>query len=449
MPLAGAPEQRIYEGRAPRRVALLGDDHHGLRARPAVDEGEEVRRGALLFEDRQNPGVRFTSPGAGRVVAVNRGARRALRSIVVELSEAERAGAPPEAELERFATWPGNVDPSALGDAEVRALLIESGLWATLRTRPFSKIPPVDGTAKALFVNGMDTRPHAADPDVVSEGRHADLELGLRLVAKLTEGPTYFCVSARSEVAEGFAAPVQVERFDGPHPAGTAGVHVHTLAPAGRRRTVWTVGYQDVLAIGRLFLTGVLPVERVVSLAGPPVGRPRLLRTRLGASLEDLCRDELPGGELRVISGSVLDGRKAMGDVHGFLGHGDLQVSALLEDRERPFLGWMSPGSDRYSSLPTFLARLLGRKTFALTTTANGSLRNMVPIGMYERVMPMDILPTHLLRALVVGDVEEAEKLGALELDEEDLALCTFVCPGKTEYGPLLRINLARLEEEG
>jgi Na+-transporting NADH:ubiquinone oxidoreductase subunit A len=449
VPITGAPEQRIDAGRGVRCVALLGDDYHGLRARLAVAEGDPVRRGELLFEDRYNPGVRFTSPGAGRVTAIHRGARRALRSLVVELSEAERSGTPAESELELFSTWRQGVDPAALSGDDVRALLVESGLWTALRTRPFSKVPPVDGTAAAVFVNGMDTRPHAPEPDRVCELQGGELEAGLQAVAKLTEGTTYVCLGERSRAMEAVDAPVQVERFAGPHPAGTAGVHIHTLAPVGRNRTVWTLGYQDVIAIGRLLRTGVLPVERVVALAGPCVRQPRLLRTRLGASLDDLCAGELEDGELRVVSGSVLDGKKAMGEVYGFLGRADQQVSVLREDRERPFLGWLTPGAERYSILPTFLARVLGKKSFALTTSANGSPRNMVPIGLYERVMPMDILPTYLLRSLAVGDIEQAEKLGALELDEEDLALCTFVCPGKTEYGPMLRVNLERMEQEG
>ncbi len=450
VPITGEPEQLVDGAGVPARVAVLGDDYHGLRARVHVEPGQEIRRGELLFEDRKNPGVRFTSPGAGRVAAVHRGERRALQSVVVELSEGERNGRPAEGELARFDAWRERTDPRDLDADAVRALLVESGLWTALRTRPFSKVPAPDGDAPhALFVSAMDTRPLAADPAVVVDERRAAFETGLRALARLTEGPTYLCVAPDAAFAQGLDAPVRVERFEGPHPAGLSGHHIHRLAPVGRARRVWTIGYQDVLAVGDLFATGVLPVERVVALGGPAVTRPRLLRTRLGASLEDLTRDELADGEVRVISGSVLDGKKAMGEVFGFLGRYDLQVSALAEDRDRPFLGWLTPGADQFSLIPVFLSRLLGKKRFAMTTSTNGSPRAMVPIGMFERVMPMDILPTYLLRSLVVGDVEQAEKLGALELDEEDLALCTFVCPGKTEYGPILRQNLERIEKEG
>ena len=223
----------------------------------------------------------------------------------------------------------------------------------------------------------------------------------------------------------------------------------HLLAPVSRERVVWHIGSADVAAIGALFATGKLDVERIVSVAGPPVSDPRLVSTRLGADTEEVVGGKLADGEVRLIAGSVLSGKKAMGDVFGFLGRYDRQISVLREGRERVLMGWLTPGLNAFSIFPIYLSKLFSNKRFALSTALNGSSRAMVPIGMYEDVMPMDILPTFLLRALVVGDIEEAEKLGALELDEEDLALCTFVCPGKTNYGPILRANLTTLEKEG
>ncbi|UCE86935.1 MAG: Na(+)-translocating NADH-quinone reductase subunit A, partial [Deltaproteobacteria bacterium] len=402
----------------------------------------------LLFEDRAIPGVRHTSPAAGRVAAIQRGARRALRSVVIQLCEAEQLGEPSTSEHAPFEAYDGR-DPDAQSGAAVRALLLESGLWTALRARPFGKVPHPEATPDALFVNAMDTQPLAASPEVVIRERRAEFESGLRLLAKLCDGPTYLCVHADSELADSVEAPVSVERFRGPHPAGTAGVHIHHLAPVGRNRTAWSVGYQDAIAVGRLFATGRLAVERVVSLAGPPVLRPRLVRSRIGASLDEHAADELRDGEVRLISGSVLSGKKAMGPVFGYLGRYHLQISALAEGRERELFGWARAGANRFSVLPIFASRWLRRSPFDFTTATQGSPRAIMPIGLYERVMPMDILPTFLLRALAVGDVEQAEKLGCLELDEEDLALASFVCPGKMDYGPLLRQCLDRLEREG
>jgi Na+-transporting NADH:ubiquinone oxidoreductase subunit A len=216
-----------------------------------------------------------------------------------------------------------------------------------------------------------------------------------------------------------------------------------------RARVVWTLGYQDAIAIGALFATGRLPVERVVALGGPSVLRPRLVRSRLGASTDEHARGELSEGDVRLISGSVLSGKKATGPVFGFLSRYHLQISALPEGGEREFMGWAAPGRRRFSVLPVFLSRFLRPPAFDFTTATHGSSRAIVPIGLYERVMPMDILPTYLLRALAVGDIEQAEMLGALELDEEDLALCTFVDPGKANFGPMLRRNLEQIEREG
>ena len=242
-----------------------------------------------------------------------------------------------------------------------------------------------------------------------------------------------------------------MEEFKGPHPAGNPGVHIHLLAPVSRNRVAWHVGYQDVIATGRLFASGELSLERVVSLAGPVVRRPRLLRTRIGASIEELTRGEIDEdkGDVRLLSGSVLSGKKAQGLEFGFLGRHHVQVSALAEGNDRRLLGWAVPGSGSFSALPVFVSRLFGRKTFDMTTDTNGSRRAIMPLGTYERVMPMDIVATYLLRSIVVGDLEMAENLGALELDEEDVALCTFVCPGKNEFGPYLRKSLELLEKEG
>lgn len=450
LPISGAPEQTIHGAAPLSRVAVLGDDTPGLRARLAVAQGDRVRRGQLLFEDRACPGVRYTAPGAGHVAAILRGHRRVLRSVVIELSGERSSERLQESECVRFESWRSS-DAEGWSADDLRALLVESGLWVALRTRPYSRVPAPDSAPHALFVTAIDTNPHAPDPQVIVREARQDFQRGLRLLAKLCDGTTYLCVAQGSEIGSAVDAPVQVEEFRGPHPAGNPGLHIHLLAAVSRRRSVWHLGYQDVIAVGRLCATGRLPVERVVSLAGPVVRRPRLLRTRLGACIEELARGELRDGAapVRLISGSVLSGKRAAGPDYGFLGRYHAQVSALSEGRERRLLGWLAPGGDRFSLLPVFVSRLFRRRAFDFTTEVHGSRRPLMPIGTYERVMPMDILATYLLRALVIGDIELAEKLGALELDEEDLALCTFVCPGKTDFGPYLRMNLERIEKEG
>lgn len=446
LPISGAPHQTVTEGAPVSRVAVIADDFPGMKPRLLVKEGDKVLRGQPLFEDRKLPGVFHTAPGAGVIAAIHRGQRRALQSVVIELSEGERTGAPEEQRFEAFAS----TSPGEETAEQVRALLLESGAWTHLRTRPFGHTPATDAMPAAIFVNGMDTNPLAVRPEVAARGREKELDAGLTALAKLCKGPTFFCVARGSTLAKGLTAPARVEEFSGPHPAGTAGLHIHTLLPAHRGRVVFTTTYQEVIAIGHLILTGKILVDRVVSLAGPAVKRPRLLSTRTGADISTLTAGELNTEEpVRAISGSVLSGVAASAQPFAYLGRRSTQISVLREASERRLLGWLGLGFSQFSILPTFASKFLGKKSFDFTTDVNGSARAMVPIGMYEKVNAWDILPTHLLRALLVGDVEMAEKLGALELDEEDVALFSFVCPGKTNFGLVLRANLERMFAEG
>jgi Na+-transporting NADH:ubiquinone oxidoreductase subunit A len=455
LPITGEPRQEVHEGRAVGSVAVIAADYIGMRPAMAVKVGDVVKRGQLLFEDRKTPGVRFTAPGAGTVVAVNRGERRALQSVVIKLTDAEFAGETKDDEMQSFESFTGK-KAGQLSRDQVRDLLVESGLWTALRARPFSRTPsPSADAPHSIFVTASDTHPLSPDVDVVMAGREDDFQAGLEAVAKLTEGKTYLCKMQGSAVAAGSASGVSVEEFSGPHPAGTVGVHIHTLDPVFREKTVWHIGYQDVIAIGELLRTGKLPTERIVSLAGPLVDRPRLIRTRVGASIDDLTggRELLkPEGDTRVVSGSVLHGRDAQGEIHGYLGRYHQQISALAEPHEREFMRMVMPGPDVFSTVRAFVGAIfhqISPRKFAMDASANGSHRAMVPIGMYERVLPIDVMATHLLRALLVHDTVFAEKLGVLELDEEDLALCSFVCPCKNDYTTALRETLTIIEKEG
>lgn len=446
LPIAGEPAQRIDDGAAVTRVALIAADYAGMRPTFFVKEGETVTRGQTLFEDKKSPGTMYTSPASGTLTAINRGDKRALQSVVIELNDAERSG---QGEAVTFENYSGR-DIAGLSRDDIRALLVESGLWTSFRARPFGRVAPVDGTPDSIFITAMDTNPLAPSVDAVLEGQEEAFDLGLSAIAKLREGRIYLCKSPESKITVGPYAGIETCEFSGPHPSGTPGYHIHRLRPVHRARVAWHLNYQDVIAIGHLFKTGALHVERVISLAGPQVSNPRLVRTRVGASVDDLTASELGEGRTRCVSGPVLSGRSAMGDVHGFLGRYHHQVTALLEGDQREFLGWMGPGQDTFSVTNLFVSAIQrGRKKFAFTTSTEGSERAMVPIGLYEKVLPMDMMPTHLLRAIIVGDIERAERLGVLELDEEDLALCTFVCPGKYEYGPYLRRMLTQIESEG
>lgn len=436
LPITGSPEQTIEDARPARSVAVVGFDYHGMKPTMEVQEGDRVKLGQILFSDKKTPGVIFTAPAAGVVSAVNRGDKRVLQSVVIDVDgdEAVSFDAHDAATL------------ASLEPQKVREQMIQSGLWTALRTRPYSKTPAVDAVPHSIFVTAIDTNPLAADPAVVLKHYAAEFENGLKVLARL--GNIWLCKADGASVPGEDLDGVRSESFAGPHPAGLAGTHIHMLDPVNETKTVWQINYQDVVAIGKLFTDGKLWTERVVALAGPQVEKPRLVRTRLGANLAELTAGELKPGSNRVISGSVFGGRNAQGPV-GYLGRFHSQVSVLAEGSERQMLHYLRAGVDKHSVLNIFVSKLKASKLFNFTTTTNGSPRAMVPLGNYEMVMPLDILPTQLLRYLIVGDTEMAQKLGCLELDEEDLALCSYVCAGKYEYGPILRDNLATIEKEG
>jgi Na+-transporting NADH:ubiquinone oxidoreductase subunit A len=438
IPIAGKPAQEISGGRDATAVALLGNDYVGLRPALQVEKGDRVKLGQTLFADRKHPDIRYTSPGSGVVTGINRGARRALLSIVVSLDGDDE---------EVFSCWPAR-DLPALRRDQVRDTLLASGQWTAFRTRPYGRVPDAGTQPHSIFVTAMDSEPLAARPEVVIQEHPADFTNGLTVLSHLTEGPVFVCKAPYADLPEAPSDRVCIVAFSGPHPSGLAGTHIHFLAPVGAKRTAWHLGYQDVIAIGKLFTTGRIWTERIVALAGPMVREPRLIRARLGADIEALTRGELAEGAARIISGSVLSGRAAR-QPENYLGRFHNQVSVIAE---------AEPGSDRasaeaadrgFSTYSLSVSRTPRKRRFSLTTALHGRPKAMVPFGQFEWVMPLDILPTQLLRALLVGDTDMAQALGCLELVEEDLALCSFVCPSKLNYGPLLREALEHIEREG
>ena len=446
IPLSGSPEQIIYDGKAVQTIAIIGDDYIGMKPTMAVKVGDKVKAGQILFSDKKTEGVHFTSPVSGIVLAINRGERRVLQSLVIKLQGNDK---------ENFKQYDAKDIPT-INRGDVVENLVSSGLWTSLRTRPYSKVPsPTSGSPSSIFVTAIDTNPLAAAPELIISERKEDFKNGLSVLKHLTDGPVHLCVSGDSDLFEDKNTCATLQRFSGPHPSGLVGTHIHFIDPVNAIKTVWTIGYQDVLAIGALFTSGNINPQRVVSLCGPQTIKPRLIRTLIGANINDLIANELCEGENRVISGSILSGRIAsasyLNGVFSYLGRYHTQITTILEGHQREFLRYISPGVNRHSALPIYLSSMgqTKEKKFQFTTNTNGSERAMVPVGNYEKVMPLDILPTQLLRALIVGDTEIAQKLGCLELEEEDLALCSYVCVGKYEYGPILRNNLSRIEKEG
>jgi Na+-transporting NADH:ubiquinone oxidoreductase subunit A len=436
VPVVGSPQQVIHDGNAIKTVAALGEEFVGMRPTMFVKVDDRVKKGQILFEDKKNPGVKFTAHAAGVVKEINRGEKRVLQSVVIKIDGDEQI---------TFPSYTAN-ELNSIKRQDVVDNLVNSGLWTALRTRPFSKVPAVDSTPTAIFVSAMDTNPLAANPEVIINEQSEAFKNGLTILTRLTSGEVFVSKAPGANIP--VEANVQVNEFAGKHPAGLVGTHMHFLKPVSAEKSSWSLGYQDVIAFGQLFTTGELNNTRIISLAGPAAKNPRLVRTILGANTDELIAGEFADGELRIISGSLLSGAKAKG-VHAYLGRYHVQISLILEGREKEFIGYMYPGPNKFSVTRAYMSHFFPKKLFNMTTTTNGSPRAMVPIGNFERVMPLDILPTMLLRDLCAGDTDSAQQLGALELDEEDLALCTFVCPGKTDYGVILRECLTTIEKEG
>lgn len=438
LPISGEPEQKITAGNNVTSVALMGFDYVNLKPTFQVQVGDKVKLGQILFLDKKHPEIKFTSPGAGTIAEINRGEKRVFLSVVIKLEGKEEI---------TFNSYSEN-DINNLTLESVKNQLLDSGLWTAIRERPFSKVADPSTQPHSIFVTAMDSNPLAPSVEVILNGNERNFENGLKIISKLAKGKVFVCKYDNSKIDVPDLTNIYVEEFSGPHPAGLVGTHIHFLDPVSRNKKVWYLNLQDVIAIGYLFTSGKIYTDKVISLAGPMVKNPRLLKTRIGANLEEITKGELEGDNNRIISGSVLSGRK-ISEAEKYLGRFHQQVSVISENVDRDFLGWMLPKSKYFSIKKVTLSSLSPKKKFDFNAALNGGERAIVPIGSYEKVMPLDILPTYLLRSLAVNDIEEAEKLGCLELDEEDLALCTLVCPSKIDHGFNLRRNLNIIEKEG
>lgn len=445
LPLAGEPSQHIVDAPPPKQVALLGVPYVGMKPTMKVRAGDKVKIGQPLWVEKNDNPVVFVAPASGTVIEVNRGYRRALLSVTIE-NDGKNTQA------KNYKGTPADKLASLKADA-VRTQLLESGAWTALRTRPYSKIPQSESTPSAIFVTATDTNPLTADPKVYITEKMAEFKAGLAILKHLTDGTVYVCHDGSWSLDSSLDG-VEQHAFVGPHPAGNAGTHIHFLRPVDCDHTVWTIGYQDVIAWGHLFVTGQIMTERVVALAGSAVTEPSLVRTQLGASVAELTQNTLnplaDGYRNRILIGSVFNG--IQGDEYlSFVGQYTNQITCLPEgDTDTRTLGWAIPYTDKFSSiLNVHFSALFRKKKQDFTTNLNGSRRAVISVGHLEQLTPLNIMPTQLMRALVTLDTDEAQRLGVLELDEEDVALFSYADIGKNEYGPALRDCLTKVEKDG
>lgn len=434
--LEGEAKKKLVTGIESALYAVKPTDFPGLIPKLTVKEGDKVRAGDTLFTDKLRPEIRFTSPVSGLVKAVNRGDRRKLLEVVVEKSGDEYVDF-------------GRHDVSALAAGEIKELLLASGLWPAVRQRPYHIVSSPASVPKSIFISGFDSAPLAPDYTFISDNSSSSFfYTGIKALGKLTKGKINLVLNGKATapaVTENLAG-VEISRFTGPHPAGNAGVHIHHIDPLNKGEIVWVINFQDVLTIGRLFEEGIYKNEKIIALTGSEIIHPEYYRLTAGASVAGLLKSNLKEGKPRVISGNVLTGTRILPD--GFLGYYDSQVTVIPEGNYSEFFGWASPGLNKFSFYKVFVSSLFPKKSYRLDTNLHGGERAFVMTGKYEKVVPMDIYPMQLLKAILAEDIEMMENLGIYEIAEEDFALCEYICPSKIEIQSIVRKGIDLMIKE-
>jgi Na+-transporting NADH:ubiquinone oxidoreductase subunit A len=436
IPLEGKPSTHIHAISSSTTFAIKPTDFKGLIPKLRIKQGEEVSVGDCLFTDKKNDKICFTSPVSGEVAEIVRGDRRAITAIKILADSSEYKSK--EFDIQNYPSK--NVD-------EIKAILLESGLWPFITQRPYGVIADTEVKPKSIHVSGFDSSPLAADLGVSLRGQESQLETGFKILNMLSEGGVYLNLHAKKDnTIYQNIKDVKVSYFDGPHPSGLVGVQINNLDPINKGDIVWTIKPQHVAFIGKLFETGKLDFEQNIVIAGSEVKEPAYYTTRLGASVDSLMNDNYKSENVRVISGNVLTGTKI--DKDGYLGFFDNQVTVIPEGNQYELLGWLFPSYARPTLSPSLPISKYLKKSFNVNTNPHGEPRAYVVTGQYEKVLPMDIMPQQLIKAVMAKDLELMENLGIYEVIEEDMALCEFVCTSKINVQQVLSEGLELMAEE-
>lgn len=433
--LKGKAAAEVVAVKEPGFYALCPDDFTGVTPKVVVKEQEYVMAGGPLFIDKNHPEVQFVSPVSGVVTSVERGARRKVLSITVEAAQ--------EQDYEEF----GKEDVSKMDAVSVKAALLKSGMFAFIKQRPYDIVTDPTVAPRAIFVSAFDTNPLAPDFELALKGEEANFQTGLDALAKIAK--TYLSISVNQKAAALTQAKnVTLTVFDGPHPAGNVGVQINNIAPINKGETVWTIDPQAVIFIGRLFNTGHVDLTRLVAVTGSEVKKPSYCKLKVGALLTNVFAGNVSTDKnLRYISGNVLTGKQIT--ANGFLGAFHSQVTVIPEgDDVHEMLGWIMPRFDQFSTSHSYFSWLMGKKEYTLDARVKGGERHMIMSNEYDRVLPMDIMPEYLIKAIIAGDIDRMEALGIYEVAPEDFALCEFVCSSKMELQRIVREGLDMLRRE-
>ena len=428
--LKGSAKPELETLPVPATVALKPTDFPGLTPKLTSKTDALVKAGDALFYDKYHPEIIITAPFGGKVVSVNRGERRKILEIVIETDV--KAGSVDFVKA----------DPNSLSGDELKDQLLKSGLWPFIKRRPYGVIASPNEKPISIYISVFDTAPLAPDYDFIMKGQMGTFQTGINALAKLTDGKVYLGVNQNSTFKD--VKNVVVNTFDGPHPAGNVGIQIHNTIPINKGDVVWTVNVQDVLFIGRLFETGKVDFSKIIALAGSEVENPKYYKTLLGTPVAIITDRKLKNADYkqRIISGNVLTGTKVK--IQSYVGYYDSQVTVIPEGDNYDFLGWAKPRFDKFSFSKSYFSWLSKNKSYVADANLNGEERAYVVTGQYDKVVPMDILPVHLIKAIIADDIDKMEQLGIYEIIEEDFALCEFVCTSKIEVQKIIRkgINL-------
>ncbi len=434
--LKGTAEKIISNVQPASTYAVKPIDFPGIMPKLAARPGDTVKAGSVLFFDKLRPEVKFTSPVSGVVKAVNRGERRRILEVVVE--------ADGKNEYEEFRA----ADPGFLDRGQIIQKIQDAGLWPSIRQRPYAVIARSQVEPKAIFISGFNTAPLAPDMDFVVKGNNKVFQTGINVLNKLTRGDVHLSLNADYPAADVFTevTGVTLHYFKGPHPAGNPGIQIHHVDPVNKDETVWYIQPEEVVMIGRLFEQGVYDATKVIAVTGSEVKKPRYFKVLSGTSIEPFVVDNVNPGDLRYISGNALTGSKI--NKIGYLGYYDSQLTILPEGNYYEMFGWIAPGFNKFSVSRSFATWLMPGREYKVDTNLKGGERPFVLTGEYEKVLPMNIYPMHLLKAILVDDIEKMEQLGIFEVAEEDFALCEFVCPSKIEIQSIIRQGIDQMIKE-
>ena len=434
--LDGEAEKIFIKTEISDKYAVKPTDFIGLTPKLLVKEGDEVKAGSPLFIDKYNPEINFVSPVSGKVSEIKRGERRRILEVIIDASK--------EIVYNNFE----KIDIEKASAQEIKTQLLKAGLWTFIIQRPYGIIANPAHTPKSIFISAFDTAPLAPDVDFVMQDDEEFLQKGINALKKLTNGVINLNVNGNYNVSKVFThlKNVELNKIEGIHPAGNVGIQIHHIDPINKGEVVWVINPQDVVAIGRLFEKRIFDAHRIIALTGSEVIHRKYYKTIIGSSVKTILKDNVSGNNFRVISGNVLTGKKI--DFEGFIGFYDTQVTVIPEGNHFEFLGWGMPGLNKFSASKTFFSWMMPSKKYKLDTNINGGHRAFVMTNQYEKVVPMDIYPQYLLKAILAEDIDKMEQLGIYEVIEEDLALCEFVCTSKIDVQEILRKGLDLVRKE-